>query len=367
MAHTLVYGVAAIALFATISFWHLRSIWPVIAIAIGPIPGLLIGRWIKLFALRDDIAVATFCFVMFELIAAAHIQRLVRSSKLAASNDNVAKLEIFLLGLVLTTFAVSRFSLIASGAEVGIVFTTSFALGSSGTILLVATQALKPSENSISIINREQERSERFLEVISPVISPRWGFSVFGMALALLAIAFFSAHMAWPILAEHKVLFALLLAIIVALAVLFARDWRRTLATIFSAAWLVGMETWASSFHGTILRNAALTIYVLTLAAALVPVLAMAGQHRRFALTSDTAGGAAVQAIFTLGRTIFFTMTGVSAFLSVWWVVRLLPLWPAITLVVAGIASLLVYPAAATVLESLFSRRRFMDDLYRLK
>jgi hypothetical protein len=366
MTHTLVYGVVAIILFATISFWHLRSIWLAIAIAIGPIPGPLMGRWIKAFAFRDDIEIATFCFVMFELIAAAHVQRLVRSSKLAASNDNVAKLDIFLLCLALMLFAVSRFSLVTSSAEVGIIFTASFSLGSSGAILLVAVQAFKPGENLISIINREQERSERFLEVISPVVSPRWGFSVFGMALVLLAIAFFAASMT-SILAEHKMLFAVLAAVMVALALFFARDWRRTLATIFSAVWLVGMETWASSFHRTILRDAALTIYVFTLAAALVPILVMAGQHRRFSRAIGTAAEAAVQTIFALGRPIIFTMAGASVFLGVWWIGGFLPLWPAVTLVAAGVASLLIYPATAAVLESLFLRRRPAHERYRLK
>jgi hypothetical protein len=60
-------------------------------------------------------------------------------------------------------------------------------------------------------------------------------------------------------------------------------------------------------------------------------------------------------------------MAGASVFLGVWWIGGFLPLWPAVTLVAAGVASLLIYPATAAVLDSLFLRRRPTHERYRLK
>jgi uncharacterized membrane protein len=228
-------------------------------------------------------------------------------------------------------------------------------------------QFFKPSENFVAEFNRRRERSERIFETIAPVAFSRWGISVFGMTLVLSAMALFGAHATWPVLTENKILFVSLTLLVGLLAIVAARDLRRAVAGVFALGWIGMIEAWGASFHSTILRSAALTIYFVTLAIAFVPLFPMLARHRRFMPASDAENEAGAQAVVTLGRSTIFTTSGGFVFLVVWWADGLLPLWPAFTLALAGAASLLLYPATAAVFESLFFRRRSVDELYKLR
>jgi hypothetical protein len=349
MAHTLVYGVAAIALFAALSFARLRSVWLAVAIAIGPFPGLIAANFVPhAFALRDEILIATFCLYSFELVA-----------------DGFRLSYILKITICFCGFLFSRFLLDNPESAISIVVTTALAVGSSALSQGLVSRVIGINESRIANINRRRERTERWLEVIVPIVQPRWALAIFGICLVLSAIAFFGAGLALGILVGNKVLVLTMLLIALISSVFAAQDWRMSAAVVLAFCWAALVNVWIITFRGAVLREASLSNYVIMLGLTLASILALCAEHGRFSI-SKTKTDAAANTIVAQGASFFFAALGAASFLGVLRVGHLVPLSMAMTFIPL-IASLFIYLATVSVLETLFPRRISLEERYRLK
>ena len=209
-------------------------------------------------------------------------------------------------------------------------------------------------DDFITRANRLREHQERWLDRLTFVVQPRWGWSVSGIALIFAILGFFggaNSGTTGP------------LALLAALGVLFAgfayvatRNIRRVIAFLLTSAVLVCLMFWISA---RIVIDPAAAVLAIALSA--MPALILAGQSSAFARTGDAVAVAtlrgfercAIPTIFyCLAATLALCVSGEFA--------------AAILVACGGVAALLVLPALTTAIYDFFPPHVSLDA-YRVR
>ncbi len=368
-----VCAVAALAIFAAVSFIHLRHAGLTIFTTISPLPGLAIVHFGPAFlgvpapAIKLEVLVAAFCLFGAEILAASFVARVVEGyTKTSAIRATLATAAVVLLVAMVTTAIFVLAWLPVNGLREAVAIELLLAGGSVLLLMPLGALAIFLNEDFIARANRAREWRERLLENVSAAAFPRWGFTIFGVGLVFAALGFFGAHLD----AAHNVTRANWLSIAIAFAAvavasgIVTRDWRRALALFMSIAFVALLGLWI--FGGIPSHGTAQIALSLALGASLLSMLRMAVQHRRYAVLPEAANGAGAHAIVTIGSMVIFAAFAVTGFLGVWVVAGFVALRVVLVVLAGCTASLLLYPAICAVLETLLPRRATLAARYRL-
>jgi len=213
-------------------------------------------------------------------------------------------------------------------------------------------------EEFITQANRLREKREGWLDALTFVVQPRWGWSVSGIALIFAVLGFFGGENSAAIC-----LFAAIAALPAILGVLFAafayaatRNMRRTIAFLLTAAVLMCLMVWTSARIVPDVRDAPLAI-----ALAATPALILAGQSSVFARTGDTVAVATLRGFERCAvPIIFFCLAAALALCAAG------AYGAAILVTCGGCAALMVFPALTTAIYDLFPPRVSLDA-YRVR
>jgi len=372
MALSAVCAVVSFAVFAAISFIQFRHFWLAVVVALAPWPGALAARFVVLllgphiFATSNAILTTAFGLIAAQFVAAAFVlciaegEPKTESRRIAIGQSAPAIAAAFLSALGI---AIARFLPDAPRQAMALCIELTLSMVSAVVILLLALRLLRWDENVIARVNRAREWRERMLERIAVAAFPRWGFTIFGISLVFVAMAFFGAR-ATVVLYPHWVFFVIVMVFSLIAAAFVTRDWRRSLAASLTFAWIGLIGLWAN--NRLVLQGASLTDYSLTLALCLMPLLLMAAQHRRFAVAAEAADGAGAHAMVTIGSALVFGTLGLSIYALIWAAAGILPVSAVIMLASACAGTLLLQPATSAVLELLIRRRVPLDARYKL-
>ncbi len=369
---TIACAVAALAVFAAISFLHLRHAGLALLVTISPLPGLALAHYgaallgVAAPVLKLETLVAGFCLFGAEVLAASFVARIAEGeSKGRALRATTTRAgAVFFLALIAAAIFVLAWPPMS---EIREALEADLMLGGIAVLLLMplGAFALPSGEDFIARANRAREWRERTLENISVAAFARWGFSIFGIGLVFAALAFFGAHLDahhapgqfWISLAIAGVAAAIASRIV-------ARDWRRALALVLSLGFVALLGFWV--FGGVPTHDTAQIAFSLALGMSFLPMLAMAAQHRRYAVLPEAANGAGAQAIVTIGSMVIFAALGVTGFFAVGVAAGFVALRVILIVLVGCVVALLLYPATCAVLETLLRRRVALDARYRL-
>jgi len=219
-------------------------------------------------------------------------------------------------------------------------------------------------ESFIARANRAREWRERTLEALAAVATPRWGLSFGGIALIVLALAWFGAQPAFASISVYGIPVLSVAATVAAAAVfLFAlaagAGWRGSLAASVVCVSAGLMALWGCAVTRSVPPWAlAAVIELVVLAAfAIFCAAARAGGERE----DDSAGPRAVE---ETGAPQFFAMLGAAAALAPSLIHQKNYAVYEIALLLAGIGALILAPALAAAIDALLPRRRSVEELY---
>jgi hypothetical protein len=223
----------------------------------------------------------------------------------------------------------------------------------------LAASLLPFGENFAMRANRLRERRERGLAYLVPATQPRWGWSLSGITVVFVVLGFFGA--APP---GDRPSVALCAAVLVAVAAVFlaTRDWRRSLAALlaFLPALFLALWVLARMQHDA----AAWRYFVQALGIAVIPVVLVSARAARFARGGEEVAVASTRALEQDGAAVLFIAA--AAALSHTAFARLQDFPAAVAILLGGSSALVLTPAFAAALESVFPRRAVIEARYRL-
>jgi hypothetical protein len=362
---------AIVAVSIPFSFVHLRHAGLALAAAFSSLPGLMMA--VSLGATVETLALAFLAGFTIALFLADEIAlRVVEGSGAAAATAETLR-ENAVAGcaaaIAAAAFAAlllfaghhARTPLVAAVAEL--------ASGLSAMIVLsLAASQLPFGEEFVMRANRLRELRERRLEKIAAVTEPRWGWSLTGVGLVFLALAFFGARSlhASQAVAHFGLEIWLVAAIVVTGAALATtRDWRRSLAVVIALGLSALIGCWGYARGGISLNVGSwlALMQVLGIGAAIVLLVANAARPD----ADEDAAAALVRSL--LGK------TGVAVTGSACGIVILLVLSVGIgrdavalaaALFFAGVGAVLLQPALTTAIETVAPRRSTIEARYRV-
>jgi hypothetical protein len=216
-------------------------------------------------------------------------------------------------------------------------------------------------ESFIARANRAREWRERTLEALGAVATPRWGLSFGGIALIVLALAWFGAEpsFSFPHLHEVPLMTVMAGAMTLLVALASGASWRDSLAAGVVCV-LVGL---VALWGFAILKGiTAWELAAVSQAVALAALLVFCGAAR----TADyrKRNEDAVRAMEETGAPQFFAMLGAAAALAPSVIYHRSYAVYAIALLFAGVGALLFAPALAAAIAALLPRRRSVEELY---
>lgn len=216
-------------------------------------------------------------------------------------------------------------------------------------------------EGFVARANRTREERGRLLEILGAVATPRWGLSLGGIALIILALGWFGAEPVFAVSHMHGVpLFAGASAgLVFAFALIAGAGWREAIAGSVVCVATGLMALWGFAAEGAVTQTA-LACIVETLA--IVALLIFYGAARTHDCRKRGEDGA--RAVEETGTAQFFAALG-----------ALMALLPAlffqrnaaafgIALFFAGCGALVFAPALAAAIAALLPRRRSVEELY---
>jgi hypothetical protein len=225
-------------------------------------------------------------------------------------------------------------------------------------ITAIGAMLLPYGENFVVRINRAQEARLRETERLAFLTTPRWGASISGVALVFSVLGFFGAQKAVASVAAHPALFIAMTVLFLAGAFVTARNVRRALAA-FLALMPVALLMMGISDRFTFSPLGLLA----PLATAAMFVLLTAATAFRFEQNGDgpltaTLRGMEQVAPAAVVVAIASVLAGI-VFLSQAAIIE------SAAILLGAIAALILQPALATFLYSLFPKRVSLDEAFR--
>jgi hypothetical protein len=217
------------------------------------------------------------------------------------------------------------------------------------------------TEDFIMRANRARERREHAALRLAAAAQTRWALSIAGSAFVLATIAGFrlrglsadpGAALPLYLPAAAMLVFAAALAV--------ARDWRMalafTLTLALSAAWMVG----GAMPHVTDVEPLSYSIALATIAA---PLGLLAARWSRAMRDGDAPLEALSQVLRQEASTVVFA----AAYLLIYWLLHAALGRPPLdmTVIVATIAGLAVFPALTVSIQTLLPRYRSVEEVFK--
>jgi hypothetical protein len=327
--------------------------------ALAPIPGLI---WAA--PLSDGASFGAVPFLAYAFgfaVAALLAQSIVERALDGEGGEYPWRAAGMALGLTLVLGVLWFWGTDASGAAVQAVVDAIFCAASALVLLPMGASLLHLDEGFVARANRVRERRQRIFERLALVATPRWALSFTGIAFVFLALGWFGAEPQMRTGATALLLRLASAVVVIVGAGIFARGWREGLAVGLTGAVVCLVSLWAT-IVGT--RDVLAPVGVL-LATSVALFLALhAGRRALRHAPRETP-------LETRRRTIEDTAAS-QIFAGAGALSALLPavaVWPgyapfAIALFAAGFCGIVFAPAAVTALESIFPRRRSVEDLY---
>jgi hypothetical protein len=263
-----------------------------------------------------------------------------------------------LIGPLALVICVAALALIAPNPAALALPLSILACGISAIILPPALVRLLPfGEEFIARANRLRERREHWLDRLSFVVQPRWGWSVGGIAMIFAVLGLFGGGTfgsVWPFAASTVLLVTGIVAAVIAYAAI--RDIRRMTAFSLTMLVLIGIAHWVGK--RVMVTESDLS---LSLAIAAIPALVMAAQSAALAREGDNVAVATLRSLERFAMSLAFFCLAAALTCSALGAPAAAILIPA-----GGIGALIVFPALTTALYDLFPRRVSLDA-YRIR
>jgi len=281
---------------------------------------------------------------------------------------------LFVVSILIVATAAPAIVAIA-GSRISLFDALLFA-GSNAAAVLCAWVAVpllcsftRVGEEFIASTNRIRESWTRRLDGVAATARSPWAWSAAGILLVLLALAFFGSTnmpIADDVRGRLDILAGATVAVVLAGALIAARDLRRALATCLTTLSILVFADWGLARLGAPLYEATLHLEAALLAIGFVAVAATAAAAARSARAE--AAGASEAGVFAAGPSAAIGMLSALVFVALWypeggstWLGALL------ALAFAGTGALVFQPALACVLETLLPRRKTIAERYRVK
>ncbi|HEY8948926.1 MAG TPA: hypothetical protein VIM56_08600 [Rhizomicrobium sp.] len=344
-------AVATLAILFALSYAQFRHIALTLLVVLVPTPALAIAP-------ADVWPIPYLCGYFVANVCAAQIRTRIAErmpGSAYAWRETAAEL-IWPPAMVCT---IDALALVTSDRKAVWMTASTVAAAASAIVLVPFIGRYFPyDEEFIVRANRLRERRERWLDFLTFVVQPRWGWSVGGIAIIFAVLAYFgvgSAGATWPV----RSLWGLpaLLAVSGLVAFAATRDLRRTIGFLISATLLALTESWFLA----ILSGLAAEPYSQSVAIATMPCLLIAVQSSKFSRDGDNAAVATLRSLEQQTVAILFFSAGAFAcFLATGDFV-------ASALVLCGMpVALIVMPALTTAIYDLAPPRVSMDA-YRIR
>lgn len=235
-------------------------------------------------------------------------------------------------------------------------------LTEASAILFTALGAilLRYNENFVVRINRTQEARLRESEWLAFLATPRWGTSISGAALVFSVLGFFAAQKGIRTVAEHPALFIAMAVLFLVVVIFVARNVRRAVAAVLATVPIVLLTVALSerfAFSPVGLSG--------PLIAAAMPVLFIAAASFGFEQNGDGPVTATQRGVEKIGPAVAIVMLASALAALFAGMISQLAMLHAAALVLGGCAALVLQPALATFLYSLFPKRVSLDEAFR--
>ncbi len=343
---------AALLILIAVAYMQFRHIGLALAIALAPLPGM--GAAIALHMPAQPLAYLCGVIVSFVLASAIEARICDRTSPQDVTTQMASELfPILVWPIALAACVTIAFALVARDFAALWLSLSTVLCGTSALVFVPTSLRFLPyREDFITRANRLRERRERWLDRLTFVVQPRWGWSVGGVALIFAVLGFFGGADSGAIgpLATPAGL-PIALGLFAVFAYVATRNMRRTIGFLLTSAVLMCLMFWISA--GIVIDPAAAA---LTIALATMPVLVLAGQSSAFARTGDTVAVATLRSFERCAvPTIFYCVAATLA-------LCVSGNYAAAILVLCGsVAALLVFPALTTAIFDFFPPRVSLD------
>jgi hypothetical protein len=217
----------------------------------------------------------------------------------------------------------------------------------------LAARAVSYNEEAIARANRMRETRERWLDLLTFTVQPRWGWSVGGITLIFAVLGFFGGENSdarWP--SVSAIAFPLMAAAFAVISYVATRNIRRTVALLLASSVLACVAFW--------LRGP-LSELSLAVALASLPALLIMGQIGVFMRAGDAVTVATLRSFEMLAVSIVFFCAAATLALCAFGAFA-----DAVLISCGGITGLIVVPALTTVIYGLFPPRVSLDA-YRIR
>jgi hypothetical protein len=242
------------------------------------------------------------------------------------------------------------------------------AMVSTAAVLGLGTSFSGYGEDYIARANRSREMFARLFAPVLVTARPRFGFSVFGIACVIVAIAVFQTP---PLRAAS----ATALWVVLPLAVLATatsyfvlRDWRRSLTIVLSMVPALQIGLWVLSRSGMPVVSTTWTVLLIAASLIFALQLTVARTASGGLATEDDVVAGSERAIETTSMVVCVAgLAGIASTLpfgrSAW------PIWGlwCVAIIVGAMSAVLFQPAIAITLESLVPRAATVAARYRIK
>ncbi|MGD0144573.1 MAG: hypothetical protein ABSC92_15575, partial [Rhizomicrobium sp.] len=356
-----------------IAFLHLRHVGLALAAAFAPLPGLIAAASLVHGATVEPLSLAYLTGLTVALFLADDIA--LRVIEGAGGPDAMATtLKENWLACCAAILAASAFTalLLFAGHHARTPFIATcaeLAAGFGALIVLPLIASLLPfGEDFVARANRLRELRERLLEKIAAVTEPHWGWSLTGIGVVFLALAFFgsrSLHATPGIAHSAPVIWLVAMVVTIGASLAATRDWRRSLAVLIALGLAALTGCWGFARAGVPLNvNSWLALMqVLGIGAVLVLLVAAAARPD----ADEDATAASVRSL--LGKTsaaVASSLCALTVLLALSLSLGGEALALAVVIVFAGVGAVLLQPALTIAIETLAPRRSTIEARYRV-
>lgn len=281
------------------------------------------------------------------------------NSAAAASKQAVAVLYPVLIWPLFLVVCVTAVVPLATHDLPALVLPLAVLLCAVSAMVLVplAARIIRYSEEAIARANRMRETRERWLDLLTFTVQPRWGWSVGGVALIFAVLGFFGGENAdarWPFV--PSIVLPVMGVICAVVAYVATRNIRRAMAFMLAAAILACIAFWLCGRCSVGADEMS-----LAMALASLPALLIVGQIGVFTRAGDTVIVAVLRSFEMLTVPVVFFCATAALVLCAFGAFT-----GAVLILCGGVAGLIVVPALTTAIDDLFPPRVSLDA-YRIR
>lgn len=344
---------ATVTLLLLIAFAYaqFRHIGLALSAALAPLPGFVIAAALHM----PSPPLAYLCGFAIANILTSEIEARIcdGASAMDAAKSATQTLYALLIGpLILAVCIAGVVPLLEFDPATLMLPLTVLLCAASAMIVAPAAARIFPfGEDFIARANRLREKRERWLDWLTFVVQPRWGWSVGGISLVFAVLGFFGAQNA----AVGQSYSALTLlsagAVYTVIGSMALRNIRRTIAFLLTVAVMGCLAWWIESRLGL---GAMMVTPVLGLAS--IPGLMIAAQAAGFARAGDSVAVATLRCFEKLAVPVVFFCAALVAVFGITGGVA-----DAMLVVCGGVAALVLLPALTTAIYDLLPPRVSLD------